>query len=682
MLDALLQPIQVGTSTWKNRMVKTPSSLEMFSPGQHMNEQTYNAHEAMAAGGAAAVIMEASLFIDPGVPEYPFAGLYDDKFIPEWEEMSRRIHKYDCKLIAQIFHYSASFNIPGGAICSTTVKEEDLPSPPPFYFPSRGVTLEEIAQIKADFIDAAERAQKGGADGIEVHVANGYLFVTFMSRIWNKRTDEYGGCLENRARLAVECIQGVRERCGRDFIIGVRMNGQEFGHPDGQTIEEATAAAKLFEEAGADYISVTAYGFGKVPFQYSVDFWNYPEPDPDMVQYLDRLNKDGLVIPAAAAIKKAVSVPVISVGSGLEEDKANRIISEGKIDIAGFSRGIWADNDLPSKVEKGVLEDIRHCNHCGTCDDGPNPRRCRVNPALGREKELEIIPTTSPKHILVVGGGCAGMNAAITLAQRGHKVTLAEHESFLAPKMWLATMVKGTETEKVPALIQWLTTQVNKNENITVKLKTDVDRKFIEKLNPDEVVIATGGVYDRPNIPGANLRIVQTVPSLWKLASKPLKMFGADSLSKLSKIALPTVGKNVVVLGAQLEGVQGSMFLYKRGKNVVMLDEKPTVGAGIPPRYLRRTLPYFERKGIKAITGVKLLEITKKGISYLDANGDKQFMPADTIMDFRSPVPNTTLSNELNGLKQPIHVIGAALGDGHTLMVDAMRDSRELGVAL
>lgn len=694
--EKLFEPIRIGTHTWRNRIAKGPSSTLFWGPDQFCNDTVIDTFAAIAKGGAAAVTIGAGISDDPSMlicedgssgytaHNYPFPGLYDDKFIPGLTRLADAIHEHGAEIIMQMFQNGSALKTKDGAWGPSDVPEEDLPSPVPYCFPVRGVSREEIQAFKDRYFDAAERCKKAGLDGVEVHAANGYFVMSFTSRIWNHRDDEYGPqSYENRTRLACELISGIKKRCGEDFIVGVRMNGQEFGHPDATTMEESAEFAKLYEAAGADYISVTGYGYGPVPFQYAVDYWQYPKPDEDMKQYLPRLEKDGLLIPLAENIKRAgIKVPVFGIGS-LTPEKAEHCIEQGKIDLALFARGLWADPEMANKLQAGCPEDIRRCNHCATCDaEGPGTvKRCRVNPAFGRERELAIVPAQRKKKVLVVGGGAAGLETARVAAQRGHEVLLCEKESVLALKLSMATMVKGTESEDVPALISWLTSQARKQPNLTIKTRTEVTPALVKKMNPDAIVIATGGRYGVPDVAGINSKIVSTVPQLTKLAATPLKMLGPNAIHKLSQIALPGVGKNVVVLGAQIEGIQGAIFLHKRGKNVTVFDEVNKVADRMPPRYVDRSLHYLEEAGVPIKTGVTFKEITNAGFSYIE-NGKEQFQPADTVMVFQSPKENMAVYEQIKGLATEVYTVGACNGEAHSLMVDAIREGREVGVRL
>lgn len=699
--EKLLSPIQIGKVTVKNRIVKAPQSSKAFGGDHMVNPNAVALYEEIAAGGTGMIVVGACLFM-PTTPAWNFPGLYDDKFIPGLKELVDAMHKHNSVAIAQLHHSGPIDNtIPGGAMASSTLSGDDLPGDK--FYPTRGVTLEEIEEIKESYFKAALRAKEAGFDGVEVHSGNGYFLLSFLSRIWNHRDDQYGPqSMENRTRLQSEVIRGIRERCGEDFIVGTRINAIEFGHPNGLTLEEGAEAAKYLEEAGAQYISVTGYGYGKkypelqykawdyaikldsaaahAPMQFVPDYYAYPEPDDFMKPYANDY-KTGLVVPGAVAVKKAVKVPVITVGR-LDGNLGEQILEQGKADMIALGRALWVDHFLPKKLMEGREEDIVHCNRCGTCDDlEPGPRLCRVNPSFNREIELAIKPTEKKKHVVVIGGGPAGMEAARVLDLRGHQVTLIEKKNNLGGKLHLATMIKGTDFEDLPSLINYLTTQINKS-NVKVMLRKEATFKDIAKLNPDAVVLATGGVYELPDVLGIHNSNVSDVNSLSKLADIPLRMFGAKALSKLSEVALPGIGKNIVVLGGQIEGVQGAVFLAKRGRNVTLLVEEEETGRGIPPRYLRRVYPWFARNGVKVVTDIAYKEITKEGVNVIHKDNSKESFKCDSVMVLLSQKPNDTLLKQVEGKFPEIYRIGSANGAKEGLIVDALREGRRIGVSI
>lgn len=677
--ERLFSPVKVGHLTLKNRIVKAPQSSEYWLEGQMITPRVVDLYEGIAQGGASMILVGAILF-QPAEPELPFlfGGLSADKHIPGMTELASAVHKHDCYVLAQLHHPGpAPISATYTPLASTTLSADQVPLD--YCAPTHGVTLDEIEAMKADYIEAAVRAQKAGFDGVECHSANGYFLLSFLSRAWNYRTDQYGPQnMENRTRLHRELIAGIRERCGADFVIGVRINGQEFGHPNAITPAEGAEAAALLEAAGAQYISVTGYGYGKTPMQYVADYWPYPEPDDFMKPYVKRF-KTGLLVPAAEAVKKAVNIPVITVGR-LDEELGEEILKAGRADLILFGRPLWADHDLPDKLEHGKREDIVRCCRCATCEDPQDgPRRCRVNPALGREKELAIVPAPEKKRVMVVGAGPAGMEAARVASMRGHEVTLFEKSGHLGGKLHLATMIKGTDFDDVSTIIEYLSNQV-RHLPIAVKTGVEVDSRLILETKPDVVILALGGVYAVPDtVPGILGSNVSGVTSLAEMAERPLRLLGASAVSKLSNIALPGVGKNVVILGGQIEGLQGAVFLRKRGRNVTVLEEGDSLGGRMPPRYFKRTMPWLAKEGVQVLTGVHYDEVTKDGLLATLSDGRQQLFAADTVLALLPPNPNERLKNSISGIASEVYSVGCGNGVDSSLIIDALTEARELG---
>lgn len=674
--DNLFSPIQITKDvTFRNRIIKSPASTKWCNDDGTVSERLITGYESFAKGGASAVILAAVTFIPvPGV----YVGAHDDKFIPGLKAFADAMHKHGCKAILQLHHpgNSGYGEIDGSpSLSASNLTAEEMPTNT--CEPGRAITLEEIPVLIENYVRAAERGKEAGFDGIEVHAAHGYFLNNFLSKAWNKRTDQYGPqSVENRTRLIVELFEELRKRLGPDYLIGTRINGQEWGAKGVITIEEAVENARVLEAAGADYINVSGYGLGPLPFRYCPDYFQYPEAEEHMKPYMNRFKGDGLLIEPAAAIKKAVKVPVICAGR-MDEDKGEAILQQGKADIIGINRGLWADPELPNKVAAGRIDDIVRCTRCASCEDPvSSPRICRVNPSLGREKELVIAPAQKKKNVMVIGGGPAGMEAARVAALRGHDVTLYEKTDSLGGRTKLAAMLKGSEGDNVMPIYDYLTHQLKKL-NIKVKTKANVTLDMIKKENPDAVIVANSSPYPVPDVPGIDRKNVSTVKGLSEMTKLPMKMFGPEKLSSMTHLFLP-VGKKVIVLGGQIEGLQGAVFLKKRGREVVVLEESNTTGAGIPEKFLVRMYPWFDQNGVEVITGVKYDEITKDGIHFTMKDGSKRFIEG-SVMVLCPQEADASLENEIKKIVPEVYSIGSVSGGDNGLFKHALLDGRTVG---
>jgi 2,4-dienoyl-CoA reductase (NADPH2) len=676
----LLSPIEVGGIRLSNRIIKAPQDTHFVGPDGQVEDRVVALYEALARGGVGLIVL-ASVPPIAMAPEAQQIAIWDDEFIPGLARVADAVHRHGSKIVVQLNHggpAEVDHYPTGRAWSASTLEADELPSPAPHFKPVRGLDLDEIAWVEEAYISAAERAHAAGYDGVEVHAAHTYLLASFLTRIWNRRTDHYGPqTAASRTRIVTNIIEGIRARIGDGFAIGVRINGMEFGATGALSIEDAVENARVLDALGVAYISVTGYGHGPVPFKYVPDYWRYPEPQPDMEPFVDATKREGLLIPAAAAVKDAVRAPVIGVG-GLTPEKAERVLADGRADLVAFGRALWADHQLVNKLKTGRAEDIRPCTRCATCE--VSPRKCRVNAALGSVDDYVVRPAERSRRVMVIGGGPAGMEAARVAAARGHQVSLYEKDAKLGGMLPLAVMVKGTETEDILSYLDYLRRQIDVL-GVDVHLGVAASADLVRRESPDVAVIAVGGTYRLPEIPGIANSIVTTTPDLAKRARLPLRLFGPERTRALTKLYLP-FGKRVVVIGGRIEGAETAEFLVKRGRQVTIVDTADSFGDGMPERLLMRLRAWLDDMGTPIHTGVQLHEITATGLRFRTAAGDDRTIDADDVVVALPQGPNRTLARSLEGAVPEVHTIGPEDPGKPWLIVDAVAGGFRAGSAI
>ena len=678
--EKLLEPFQIRQVKLRNRMVKAPQSMNFCAEDGSVNDRIKGFYEALARGGIGLIISGGTAVDYPlGYTSARVLLSNDDKFIAGLSELAQVIHKYGCPTFLQISHAGPAMpsNSFGGIqpVAASSLSKDEKPLPSQDL--ARALSIPEIKVIISYFVNAADRAKKAGFDGIEIHGAHNYLINSFLSRAWNKRQDAYG-CqnMENRTRFLVEIIQGVKERVGEDFPVGVRFNGKEWGIKNGITSEESVEFTKIFQKNGADYLHVSGFGIGLYNDVRFPEMLLYPEPEVP----LSRKVKTGALVPEAEAIKKAVSIPVIAVGR-LDAELGERILREGKADLIALGRRLVADPELPNKIAAGRLEDIAPCTACLECVNRirrTEPARCRINAALGKEREYAIEPAEKKKKIMVVGGGPAGMEAARVTALRGHEVVLYEREPKLGGLLPIAAVVKGTEIEDLPSIIRYLKTQIIKL-GVKINLGREVDLLLIDKIKPDVIIIATGGMAASPEISGINNSNVINTLKLYRLLKFYLRFLSPSVLRWLTKFWMP-IGKKVVIMGGAIQGCELAEFLVKRGRMVTIVETSDKLGNGIATQHIERLIPWLAKKGVIVITEASYKELTDRGLTIVTKGGEEQIIEGDTIFSAMSLKPNNEFFKALEGKAPEIYMIGDCREA--SLITDAIDDGSRIGIAI
>ncbi|RMI28622.1 FAD-dependent oxidoreductase [Nocardia stercoris] len=665
--------------TVPNRVVLPAMDMNLCVDGE-IEQGDIDHFVARAAGGTGLIITGCCAVAYPvGCASTKEPGLSEDRFVPGIRALADAVHAAGSKLCVQMTHHGKVARIdtvegrpllvpsPPGAALDLSALGDNTPEElrrmaavtggkQPTYHEA---TREDLAWLVRCFAEAAGRVRAAGGDAVEIHCAHGYVLGGFLSSADNKRTDEYGGSLENRARLAVEVIRAVKAEVGDALAILVRVAGREFGEDGALTTAEAVRAAALFEAAGADAIHVT--GWGRNPFSNFTD-----GPLPDRV---------GAYTDLAAEVKRAVSIPVIAVGRVLPE-VGERAIAAGRADFAAMGRQLLADPDLVHKLRAGEPERIRPCINCYVCvqenfwDGTPV---CAVNPALGNEARLPPAPAARRKHVVVVGAGPGGLEAARVAAERGHRVTVLDKSDRIGGTLWFSSLT----TPDNQRLLNWLKVEVERL-GVDIRLKTEATVSSVTALRPDAVVVATGAVRERPAVPGGDLPHVHTRDTLRALltgvgevARIPRLLRVIAALGKLSGITtspaairavtrrfLPT-GKDVVVIGGSLVGLELSEFLAARGRRVTLLEEGQQLGVAMAMPRRWTAVRHAGELGVTIHRHATVQRITREHVEF--RVGDRTLTARAAMVVTASGVSALApLAEELRGVVSQVHVIGDA----------------------
>jgi len=636
--ERLFEPARIGQMELKNRIVMPPMGTSFATDKGYVSQQLIDYHEARAKGGVGLIIVEIAAPYFAGRQFSNELAISDDSYIPGFQELTGVIHKHGAKAAVQLHHAGRE------VIEAQTGYQPVGPSPIPTFSGAtpRELTTDEIAEIVQSFATGAKRAKEAGFDGVEVHGAHQYLICSFLSSATNVRTDNYGGSIENKTRFLVEILRAIREAVGPDYPVWVRLSVQEYELKDGITIEETKQIVPLAIEAGAQAIHASAYGIGSYIMK---------APSPDV---------PGFLAPLAEEVKKVSTVPVIAVGR-MNPDMAEQTLEEGKADLIAIGRQLMADPEFSNKVAEGRLDEINYCIGCMECLERlifkGQASACTVNPAMGREKELEIKPAAKSKKVVVLGGGPAGMEAARVAALRGHLVALYEKESKLGGQL-NAAAVPPNKADLIP-LIDYLSSQVKK-AGVEVKLATEATLESALESNPDAVIVAAGSTPLTPDIPGAD---------------RPNVVTAQDAL-----LGKTEVGQNVVVVGGGMVGCEIGHFLADQGKNVTIVEMVRRVASDMPVMPRRRLLDGLKEKKVATLTESTCEEIAEGAVVVTDGQGQKQTIQADTVVLAVGFKAKDDLYQALEGKVPEIHCIGDSSQPRR--IADAIDEGYRVGLSL
>jgi 2,4-dienoyl-CoA reductase-like NADH-dependent reductase (Old Yellow Enzyme family)/thioredoxin reductase len=616
--ETLFAEGMIGPLRAKNRLMMAPM-VRNYADERGFVTDRYRRHiERIARGGVGTLILEAAFVTPEGRGFTHQLGLHDDRVVPGLRDLAGIIHDQGALAGIQVFHAGrqTSSKVTGAAPLAPSPMPDPMMQETP-----RRMEQGDIDRVVQAFGRAALRAREAGLDFIELHGAHGHLIGEFLSPHTNRRTDGYGENLEGRCRFLDEVIDAVHREAGSDYPVTLRICGDEM-LPGGLGPDEAAEIGRRMQARGIAALHVTADTYASYPNGHMIPPMALP---------------DGVLLPLARRMKEAVGVPVIAVGKLRDPELAERALAGGEADFIALGRSLLADPDWPLKVREG-----RAINHCIACNQGCIGRLfvqqdvwCTVNPETAREGEFAR-PPSAPRKVLVIGGGPAGMSAAKTAAERGHRVVLCESREHLGGQLPAAT--RPPHRPGWGELDAYLQGELERL-GVDVRLGTEGTPELARNLEAEAAIVAIGSYQTRPSLPGAMRANVVT---------------NRDVLEGRAEVR-----GGVVIAGGGCSGAETAELLASEGKAVTVVEAGAAIASDMPTADRNLLLQRLTELRVPMLTDTSILDIGADSVVVQNGEGVRN-LPADTVVFCLGAAPNDGVARELEQVLAEVRVVGDA----------------------